>query len=415
VTTAIRFEHVSKVYRLGESRRSLREAIARTGRALVHAQPKDTRDFWALRDVSFEINRGDALGIIGPNGAGKTTSLKLLSKITQPTSGVIHVDGRVSALIELGAGFHPDLTGRENVYLNAAILGLSKGEVDRRFDSIVDFAGLEQFIDTPVKRYSSGMYVRLGFAVAAHVEPDVLLVDEVLAVGDAQFQQKCAERIRELQQRQTTIVFVSHNLYLVRSVCNKGLFIHNGKIHAEGGIEPVIRAYDNWCHQETIKSASIHPEEADALQTEPAITINTVVLNRQNGQAQDALNYSDNVEISVQYVANQPIHRPRLIVRAIRTDNVTCFMIKTDDLELTLDDLETEGTIVLRLEPLQLASGAYFIQVKVGGDLDGLTLGEGRSDWFSVGGPSLSHDDTYGVFVPKVSAVKVIPVQDFSR
>ena len=194
----------------------------------------------------MDIEPGAALGLVGPNGSGKTTSLKLLSRITFPSAGRVHINGRISALIELGAGFHPDLTGRENVYLNGTILGMKKHEIDKRFDQIVDFSGIERFIDTPVKRYSSGMYVRLGFSVAAHVEPDVLLVDEVLAVGDAQFRQKCARRIEELQSIGTTIVFVAHNLYLVRSVCDQAVFLLKGQVQQQGTVDDVLNRYENW-------------------------------------------------------------------------------------------------------------------------------------------------------------------------
>jgi lipopolysaccharide transport system ATP-binding protein len=215
MTIRVRFENVSKRYRLGLARTSLpslaqaalKQALA--GRAGKQAQ---AREFWALQDVSFELHAGESLALIGRNGAGKTTILKLLANITQPTSGRVETFGQLSALIELGAGFHPDLTGRENVYLNGTILGLSRREIDLHYDEIVEFAELAQFIDTPVKRYSSGMTVRLGFAVASCLTPDILLVDEVLAVGDASFQQKCMARIRELLKNGTSIIFISATL-----------------------------------------------------------------------------------------------------------------------------------------------------------------------------------------------------------
>jgi len=195
----IEFEHVSKAYRLGASRTSLREAISQIGHKLFSRSGAQTNNqlFWALNDVSFKVEQGEVLGIIGHNGAGKSTILKLLSKVAYPTSGQIRTQGRMAALIELGAGFHPDLSGRENVYLNGSILGLKRQEIDAQFSSIVEFAGLEKFIDTPVKRYSSGMYVRLAFAVAAHVRADLLLVDEVLSVGDMAFQQRCMAKMNE--------------------------------------------------------------------------------------------------------------------------------------------------------------------------------------------------------------------------
>ncbi len=201
------------------------------------------RDFWALRDVSFEVQRGESLGIIGANGAGKSTILKLLSSITTPTSGEITINGRLSALIEVGSGFHPELTGRENIFLSGSILGMRRREIAAKLESIVEFAGLSQFLDVPVKRYSSGMYVRLGFSIAAHLEPDILLLDEVLAVGDASFQAKCLDRIKELERAGTTIVFISHDLIAVERVCDRAILMQRGEVVASGPPGEVIRKY----------------------------------------------------------------------------------------------------------------------------------------------------------------------------
>ena len=201
------------------------------------------KDFWALRDVNFEVARGESLGIIGHNGAGKSTILKILSNITTPTSGKITISGRIAALLEVGSGFHPELTGRENVFLSGSILGMRRAEIASRFDSIVSFAGLERFIEIPVKRYSSGMYVRLGFSVAAHLNPDILLLDEVLAVGDRAFQQKCKQRIAELHRQGMTMIFISHDLTAVRDICSRALLLHRGQIEADGPTDDVIRQY----------------------------------------------------------------------------------------------------------------------------------------------------------------------------
>lgn len=200
-------------------------------------------EFWAVKDVSFAVKRGEALGIIGHNGAGKSTILKLLSNITAPTSGVITINGRLSALIEVGSGFHPELTGRENIYLSGSILGMRRREITDKLDRIIDFAGVRQFIDTPVKRYSSGMYVRLGFAIAAHLDPDVLLLDEVLAVGDASFQAKCMHRIFQLKKKGTTIVFISHDLSSVGRLCDRALLLNEGRVAASGMPTDVIVEY----------------------------------------------------------------------------------------------------------------------------------------------------------------------------
>jgi lipopolysaccharide transport system ATP-binding protein len=251
-------QRLSKKFRRGEIYNTLRDLVpALTGKLLRNAQEDDShrREFWALKDVSFRIRRGEAFGIIGGNGAGKSTILKLLTGIMRPTEGTIHVQGRVSAVIEVSAGFHQDLTGRENIYLNGAILGMSREEIRRRFDAIVDFSGLEEFIDTPVKRYSSGMFARLGFSVAAHVDPDVLLVDEVLSVGDYLFQQKCLDRMHAVIRSGATVVFVSHNLREVAQLCQRSLLLERGQVQTIGPTHEVISTYYNRGQQQR-KSAT---------------------------------------------------------------------------------------------------------------------------------------------------------------
>jgi lipopolysaccharide transport system ATP-binding protein len=242
----LELQGVSKRFRRGELYTSLRDLVPAYASRLLRAKAQtevDQRDFWALQDVSFTVKRGEAFAIIGGNGAGKSTLLKLLTGIMRPNRGTIRIAGRVSALIEVSAGFHQDLTGRENVYLNGAILGMSREEIRRRFDAIVAFSGLEAFIDTPVKRYSSGMFARLGFSVAAHVDPDVLLVDEVLSVGDYLFQRKCVERMNEVIASGATVIFVSHNLRAVASMCHRSLLLERGKVLMVGPTEQVINAY----------------------------------------------------------------------------------------------------------------------------------------------------------------------------
>ena len=200
-------------------------------------------EFWALKDISFDVQQGDVLGIIGKNGAGKSTLLKVLSRITSPTSGEYKVKGRIASLLEVGTGFHPELSGRENLFLNGAILGMTRNEIKSKFDEIVDFSGVEKFIDTPVKRYSSGMYVRLAFAIAAHLDPEILIVDEVLAVGDAEFQKKCMGKMKDVSGQGRTVLFVSHNIAAIKSLCTKGLYLKNGRVEKSGLIEPVIAEY----------------------------------------------------------------------------------------------------------------------------------------------------------------------------
>jgi len=245
---AIRASGLGKRYRLGATHggqyRTLREAIANAFRKRPESsQPPRDEMLWALEDVSFEVSRGEVLGIIGGNGAGKTTLLKILSRITAPTTGQVELEGRVASLLEVGTGFHPELTGRENILLNGAILGMKKTEIIRKFDEIVCFSGVERFLDTPVKRYSSGMYVRLAFAVAAHLEPEILLVDEVLAVGDVEFQRKCLGKMDEVAHGGRTILFVSHNMSSMLRLCSRGILLDQGRIAVDGPIGPCIEAY----------------------------------------------------------------------------------------------------------------------------------------------------------------------------
>jgi len=239
------FDRVWKKFAVGDHHDSLRDFIPAAFARLARRSRRSShdREFWALKDVTFEVRAGRALGIIGPNGAGKSTALKLLTRILKPTQGSAHVDGRTGALIEVAAGFHPDLTGRENVYLQGAIMGMRRSEIGRRFDEIVEFAGVGPFVDTPVKRYSSGMNARLGFSIAAHLSPDVLLIDEVLAVGDMAFQEKCHARMREFQSQGVAIVFVSHHLPAIAQLCDEVLLLDHGEIVRSGRPADVIGAY----------------------------------------------------------------------------------------------------------------------------------------------------------------------------
>ena len=241
----LEFNHVWKKFKKGEKINSLRDAIPHLFTRGDKNIALQTQEFWAVKDISFNIEKGEVVGIMGANGAGKSTVLKLLSRIIVPNKGSMKVNGRLSALIEVTAGFHPELTGRENVYLNATILGMRKKEIDDKFDEIVEFSGVKEFIDTPVKRYSSGMYSRLGFSVAAHMNPDILLVDEVLSVGDISFQAKCAQKIRELLSSGTTIVLVSHQLDMIQSLCKRVILLQNGEVIKDGPTDLVIPHYQN--------------------------------------------------------------------------------------------------------------------------------------------------------------------------
>lgn len=250
---AIQVEGLSKKYRIGvrhQHQDMLRDALVALAKSpfkvMRRREPlpqRESGNFWALRDISFDVGHGEVLGVIGPNGAGKSTLLKILSQITEPTRGRIEVRGRIGSLLEVGTGFHPELTGRENVYLSGAILGMRKSEIDRRFEEIVEFSGIEPFLDTPIKRYSSGMQVRLGFAVAAHLETEILLVDEVLAVGDINFQKKCVGKMNAAADEGRTILFVSHNLGAINALCNRAICLIEGRIHFSGCTEQVVGAY----------------------------------------------------------------------------------------------------------------------------------------------------------------------------
>ncbi len=249
--SVITVENISKQYIIdhqkGKGANTLRDVISANFRQVFNGQKKQAdatkEEFWALRDVNFSIEQGDRVGIVGHNGAGKSTMLKILSKIIEPTTGSVRIRGRVASLLEVGTGFHPELTGRENIYLNGSLLGMSRSEIKKQFDEIVAFAGVEKFLDTPVKRYSSGMYVRLGFAISAHLDPEIMIVDEVLAVGDAEFQKKSLGKMRDNSASGRTIIFVSHNLTAVQALCNKTLYFEKGQLIEQGETNQVIASY----------------------------------------------------------------------------------------------------------------------------------------------------------------------------
>lgn len=264
----IRFNNVSKRFRVEKSRpRSWQESLLH----LISRKPtvSQEQDFWVLRDVTFEVGRGETVGLIGSNGAGKSTMLKLLTNIVRPTYGTIEINGRISALLELGAGFHHDLTGRENIYLNGAILGLNRQQIDDRLEDIIHFAELKQFIDVPVRNYSSGMFVRLGFAVAVYTDPEILVVDEVLAVGDAAFQRKCMERIYHMRRQGVTIFLVTHSMEVVQKMCQRAIWLHRGQIRADGPVNDVINHYNWYSYEEEAPLTASFVEEAEPQPRQP--------------------------------------------------------------------------------------------------------------------------------------------------
>jgi lipopolysaccharide transport system ATP-binding protein len=407
VAIAVRFQNVSKLYQLGLTRTSfpslVSELFKRVTRRTQTSSANDDQ-LWALHDVSFNLERGKSLALIGSNGAGKSTTLKLLAGITQPTYGNIEINGKLSALIELGAGFHPDLTGRENVYLNGSILGLSRTEIQQRFDEIVAFSELERFIDTPVKRYSSGMIVRLGFAVASCIEPEILLVDEVLAVGDAAFKQKSMKRIRSLINRGTSIVFVSHNFYLVQAVCQSAIYLDLGKVKFMGDTKDAIDLYERDLHQRRADERTLlqNGQENDDNGAEVIQITHIKVLDAAGNKP--AFFHSDEpAQIRIYYNARKTLGNVNVSTFLKRSDGITCCMMRTklDDFKLNIE--QGQGVVTVYVEPLQLVGGSYFAQASFLNESDSMVLAgeQGRSEWFVVKGKALSSDESSGVYEPK--------------
>ncbi len=328
--TAIRVEAIGKRYRLahGQERsryRTLRDSIASFVTAPLRKRGT-VEEFWALNDVSFEIEPGEVIGIIGRNGAGKSTLLKILSRITKPTKGRVEINGRVGSLLEVGNGFHPELTGRENVYLNGSILGMSRIEIERKFDEIVAFAEVEKFLDTPVKRYSSGMYVRLAFAVAAHLEPEILIVDEVLSVGDTAFQQKCLGKIGDVAKGGRTVLFVSHNLQAVSTLCSKAFMLRSGKLCLEGKPRHVVQSYLESTVDET---ANTHWELENAPGNELARLRSIRILN-ERGQPSVDCDIAGLIDVELEFWVLQSGSKIDSSIHVLNEDSLCLFAVGVD-------------------------------------------------------------------------------------
>ncbi|MGC2639228.1 MAG: ABC transporter ATP-binding protein [Acidobacteriaceae bacterium] len=307
----INVEQLSKSYRIGGAKATtLRESLMNALTFARFRTQTNEQTIWALRDVSFSIDSGEVVGIIGRNGAGKSTLLKLLSKITYPTSGAIKVGGTVAAMLEVGTGFHPELTGLENIYLNGSILGMSKKEVDRKLKAIVDFSGIEKFINTPIKRYSSGMRLRLGFAVAAHLDSEILVVDEVLAVGDAEFQKKCLDTMGNLRSRARTVLFVSHNLAAVENLCKRCIWIDAGQVRMDGGTHEVIKAY--MASMTAGAVADIELDNPENRRGNGKIQFRSVSFLSPEGVAQQVVRAGDPVIIRLRFQVREPVSHPSL-------------------------------------------------------------------------------------------------------
>jgi lipopolysaccharide transport system ATP-binding protein len=321
---AIVIENLGKRYVINHQRANrdgLRHAVESAVRApLAWLRSKRQRkllkeDFWALKDVSLQIQQGDVVGIIGRNGAGKSTLLKILSRITVPTEGRIRIDGRIVSLLEVGTGFHQDLTGRENIFLNGAILGMTRAEITRKFDEIVEFSGVEEFLDTPVKRYSSGMYVRLAFAVAAHLEPEILIIDEVLAVGDAAFQKKCLGKMGSFAQSGRTVLFVSHNMEAIRSLCRRCIWMKDGRVHKDGPTDEIVEEYFNSVSTEQSFSCS-NPDYG--------LTVTKVLLRNDRGEETNQFCPGEDLSVEISYDAQKRIEKP-IIALGVLGLSGSCF------------------------------------------------------------------------------------------
>ncbi len=345
-------ENVSKKFILAHDRpRSLADAA----RGIFRRRERE--DFWALKDVSFDVEQGEALGIIGHNGAGKSTMLKLLTQIMDPTSGRLRTRGRVSALIEVGAGFHPEMTGRENIYLNGSILGMSRREIESKLDEIVAFAELEKFIDMPVKRYSSGMYARLGFAVAAHVEPDILIVDEVLSVGDAAFQGKCAARMLKVKEQGVTVVFVSHSFSAVTSICTRAIGLWLGNVFVDASPSEAIAGYREMIAREASAPIKCGGERGG----EGSDLVITRVESFSPADAWEA--YADGPwALRIHYQAQRLVSRPEIAFRITNSDGVTIAQPCTTDYEQSMD-VDGGGNVEFALDRLPLLPGRYGVEV----------------------------------------------------
>lgn len=348
-----------------------------------------TEEYWALKNVNLKISKGKTVGLIGRNGSGKSTLLKIISKILYPTSGELIINGRISTLLELGAGFHPDFTGRENIFLNSSILGLSRKQTEKRLNEIIQFAELEEFIDNPVRNYSSGMYMRLGFSVAVHVEPDILLVDEVLAVGDLSFQKKCLEKINEFRAKGKTIIFVTHDMSLVQRICDEVVWLENGVIIANEKSREVVNSYLDLVatreeqrmmreHQQSESKEKVQTEELQTESKEPIdtltemkqkrwgngkIEITDVRLFNQEGIENYSYECGESVSIVMHYTMHQDVNDQVFGIGIFRDDNVQCYGTNTDIDNYEINVFPVLGVVECKIQNLYLLEGRYLLDV----------------------------------------------------
>jgi lipopolysaccharide transport system ATP-binding protein len=396
MSTAISVENISKVYRLGEiGGRTIQSDFARWC-AKLQGKPDPTlkigqehharlmgQQFWALEDVSFDVKQGEVLGIIGRNGAGKSTLLKILSQVTTPSSGEIKIKGRIASLLEVGTGFHPELTGRENVFLNGAILGMTKAEIRGKFDEIVAFSEIEEFIDTPVKRYSSGMYVRLAFAVAAHLEPEILIVDEVLAVGDAAFQSKCIGKMQSVSKDGRTVIFVSHTMSAVAQLCDRGILFRKGKVALDDEASKVINAYlgDASVSDNGEFDLSKHPSRS----AQSEAIIRKIRLCNANGISVTSLVPDEPCTVQLDYELKEPIKQARLAIAVEDYQGRRIMTFASYFHDNKISELSGRGTVQCAIDSLGLGTGRYLLSVSISDKTRGMLDSLDNAAWFEIG------------------------------
>jgi lipopolysaccharide transport system ATP-binding protein len=374
--TVIKVESVSKQYRLGKigtgsfkhdlnrwwhAIRGQEDPYLKIGDVNNRAVKSESEYVWALKDISFDLQQGDVVGIIGRNGAGKSTLLKILSRTTTPTTGSIKIKGRIASLLEVGTGFHPELTGKENIFLNGAILGMRKKEIQAKFDEIVDFSGVEKYIDTPVKRYSSGMYVRLAFAVAAHLEPEILIVDEVLAVGDAEFQRKALGKMNDVSRGEgRTVLFVSHNIAAIRQLCQKGILLNNGRVESIGSVEEVIKNYFLRGHELRVKPP-LHTFRRSESNNSPVKIEDIFVRGNENAIPKIAL--GSGLEIVIRIHVTEPIANANVAISFYNSEAINTGMAFSWDDNFFLTAERGLHDIIFKLRGPVLSPGDYSIGV----------------------------------------------------
>lgn len=373
MSNAIRVENLSKRYSIGGQREAygtLRDSIVSTVKAPLQSLRRrsiGTKTFWALRDVSFEVANGEVVGIIGHNGAGKTTVLKVLSLVTRPTTGRAVIHGRVGSLLEIGTGFHPELTGRENIFLNGAILGMTRAEIERKFEEIVEFADIARFLDSPVKRYSSGMNLRLAFSVAAHLEPEILLIDEVLAVGDAAFQRKCLGKMESVAGTGRTVIFVSHNMSAIQSLCNRALLLESGRLVDQGSPKRIIERHLS----SQIEQAAIPLRERTDRSGTGSVRYTSLKI--ETGDGNGLVRSGSRLKLTLGYESEKPVRYPQFVVSIYDQKDIGIYLLHNELVGGLPEILPAEGSVSCLTAPINLTPGRCVVHLE-------LLIGNVRSD-----------------------------------